>query len=54
MVHHQLGDDGYLRNKLCILKFLTHLHSFTTNAQGSFPEEMPMFKNSGDTLFSAL
>lgn len=25
MVRHRLGDDGYLRNELCILKFLTHL-----------------------------
>lgn len=53
VVHHQLGDDGYLRNEFCILKFLTHLHSFTTNARGSLSQEMPMFKNSGGALFSA-
>lgn len=54
MVHHQLRDDGCSRNEFCILKFLTHLHSFRANACGSLLEEVPMFKNSGDALFTAL
>lgn len=40
MVHHQMGDNGYVRNKFCILKFLSHHPSFTTNACGSISEKM--------------
>lgn len=43
MVHHQMGNDGYLRNKFCILRFLSYIPSFTANACGNISEKMPMF-----------